>query len=727
LRTEFLDFSILSEVTRINLTNAAILMVVAYLFFVLLPRWLFPQRFAGAGLENTISNIIYMLVFIELSVPLLVFLKIFSIISFAALIIATKLLFLRFYYKRPILKTLGSIKDHWLMALFDFLDHPGAKLWELRKRVKRWLYFKIQTLDYFVLAKRILVTAVFFLLIYTVGYRCFIAMANPLSDTSQFFEWVANLKNNILWPDHKTGGSDFYGISVFIFVLHTLTNIDTIVLFNIYPLLLITFLFLGVYFVLKRFSLQPLVAIAVLLLYGGWLLSSPLNYPIATPITTTSDPEIIRILGLRFYDIPSSYFLEPKLYLEWVNMNSYVRYFSGMAYEFSSSMFLLNLFYLIKSLDSGRARYLLNYTFTLMLVFIFHGGGAIILIVPSILIALHAFVSFKVSWYLLKRGIVAILTAAIFGNGWILSMLKYGIPQDFGAAAPFLDRLFGTKQAMQEIATIGIEEVIISDITPVQVFLALSAIFFFIVARVSKKGFYFASFLLIPLGVFLVYYSQNLGLPKLVHPSRGVEYLYLGVTILFVCYIKPIYWLFKLLLRRKGQYLFLALVYLELLIIALFVPKFYETERFKRFINGVQYSEIPLYLYKIIEKNRPFTWTVVSYVQEYSKVLGKGYMINVNEFIINYDPRDPYLRIPTPKVYIFVEDIPHIYLGKGEWYYRWRDEIEGKLKEWIAIYSALHDNITVFAKTNLLTIYEIDNRAYMEYLHKEQEGGYAYR
>jgi len=402
-------------------------------------------------------------------------------------------------------------------------------------------------------------------------------------------------------------------------------------------------------------------------------------------------------------------------------MTSYVRYFSGMAYEFSSSMFLINLFYLIKSLDSGRARYLINYSLSLMLVFIFHGGGAIILIVPSILIALHALLSLKLNWYLLKRGLLAIGVAAIFGNGWILSMLKYGIPQDFGAAAPFLDRLLGTKQAMKEIAATGIEEVIISAITPVQVAFTLSAILFFTIARLSRKGFYFGSFLLIPIGVFAVYYSQNLGFPKLVHPSRGAEYLYLALTILAVCYIKPLYLLFKLLLKRKGQYLFLALVYLQLTLIALFIPKFYETEKFKMFINGVQYSEIPLYLYKIVEENRPFTWTVISYVQEYSKVLGKGYMINVNEFITQYDPRDRYLRIPTPKVYIFVEDIPHKYTGKEEWYYRWRGEIERSLKEWVAIYSSLHDNIRIFAKTKLLTIYEIDNREYMDYLH-EKEG-----
>ena len=164
----------------------------------------------------------------------------------------------------------------------------------------------------------------------------------------------------------------------------------------------------------------------------------------------------------------------------------------------------------------------------------------------------------------------------------------------------------------------------------------------------------------------------------------------------------------------------MLLVYLELFVIAFFVPKFYETDMFKKFINGVQYSEIPFYLHKIVEENRPLTWTVVSYVQEYSKVLGKGYMINVNEFILKYDPRAKYLPIPTPKIYIFVEDIPHRYTGKEEWYYRWRYDIERSLKEWVAIYSATHNNIKIYGKTNLLTVYEIDNSEYVKMLEKKK-------
>jgi len=719
LKDEYIDLEVIHQITYLNIKNALLLFVIAYFLFLFLPRRLFPQRYAGAGIENIISNILYMLVYIELVVPLMVFLKIFTLPSFLAVLLLTKLAFVKYYYHQSPKEYLINIRNQILIFLYDFLDDPRSKFQQIKKSISLAIFYYIQRINYYQLFKKLLLVAIFIHLIYIVGYRCFISLANPLPDTSQFFEWVANLNDNILYADDKTAGADFYGISVFIFTLQVFTHIDSIVLFNIYPLLLITFLYLGVYFVIKRFTLNSLVAMATLLIYGSILLASPLGEYVATWITTTSNPEFLYFWKFKLYQIPSHFFQNPDLHLEKVSMTPYIRYFSGMAYEFSSTMFLINLFYLIKALDRGYTRYLYNYTFSLMLVFIFHGGGAIALIGPSVLIALNALVSLKLNLDLLKRGLKAILIAAIFGNGWMLSVLKYGIPQDFGAAAPFLDRLFGTKQAIKEIVSAGIEEVTISHLTYMHLFLLLSALFFFFLARFLKKPFYFSSFLLIPLGFFFIFYAENLGFSKLVHPSRGAEYLYLSVSIIVACYVRLLLWLpLKKLLGEIAKIVFLFIVFGMLLISIFFIPHYKDIEFFKRFINGVQYSDIPLKLYKIVKENRPMTWTVISYVQEYSKVLGKGFMINTSDLLLDYSPVGE-LPIPTPKVYIFVEDIPHKYTGKDEWYYRWRRDIQDRLKEWVSVYASTHDNIKLYSKTKLLSVYEIDNSEYVKRLERE--------
>jgi len=713
----FIDWELVGKIVPITLSNAILLFIVAIAFFIYLPRIIFPQRYSGGGLENIISNILYMLVYIELVVPLMVFLKIFSLTTFLTSLLITKLLFFRFYYKRSLKEFLSYNYNQILIKIFDFFDEREKHLERLRRKFQEAFERYVLQLSFYHLLYRILFFAVFLYLIYILGYRCFISLSNPLPDTTQFIEWVATLHKNILYAEGKTAGADFYGISIFIFTLQILTNIDSIILFNIYPLLLISFLLLGVYFVSKRFTLSSLLALSTLMVYGIVLLGSPLNSFLITGVAPTSNPEIIQLFGLKFYTLP-----------KWLldaatgpNFDPYLRYFSGMAYEFASAFFLLNLFYLIKAIDRGYTRYFINYTLTLMLVFIFHGGGAIALIVPSILIAINAIFHLKLTLPLLRKGIKAILIAAIFGNGWMLSVLKYGIPQDFGAAAPFLDRLFGTKQAIEDLVATGLEEVTISALIPNHLFYFIATITLFFIALLGKKRFYFSSFLLIPLGVFFIYFAENFGFSKLIHQGRAAEYLLLGTVILVACFIRLFYLSVKLFLGSLTRYLFLALLYLQFFLLAVFIPHYHQSPELMRYVDRFNYSDVSMALYKISQENRAHTWTAVAFSEEYSKVLGKGFFINASDFIRWYNPLDRYLPIPSRKIYIFVEDIPHLFHESNDWYYRWRGRVMNSLKSWVSIYQTFHNNIRVYYSTNLVTVYEIDNSEYLEKLAREEE------
>ncbi|NPA03346.1 MAG: hypothetical protein GXO61_00630 [Epsilonproteobacteria bacterium] len=712
----FIDANLIKEIVLVTLPNAILLFIVAILFFIYLPRHIFPQRYAGGGLENIISNILYMLAYVELVVPLMVFLKIFSLTTFLTSLLLTKILFFKFYYKRSLKPFLSYNYNQFLIKVFDFFDEKDKYFEEAKRKLVLALENYFLHLSFYHLLYRFLFLLVFVYLIYTLGYRCFISLSNPLPDTTQFIEWVATLHKNILYADGKTAGADFYGISIFIFTMQVLTNIDSIVLFNIYPLLLISFLLLGVYFVAKRFTLSSLLALSTLMIYGIVLLGSPLNSFLITGVAPTTNPEIIDLFGLKFYTLDK----DLAQAATGPNFDPYLRYFSGMAYEFASAFFLLNLFYLIKAVDRGQPRHFLNYTLSLMLVFIFHGGGAIALIVPSLLIALNATITFKLNWKLLKKGLKAIFIAAILGNGWMLSVLKYGIPQDFGAAAPFLDRLFGTKQAVEDLVATGLEEVTISVLTPIHLYYFLYSVALFLIAFLGKRKFYFSSFLLIPIGIFLIYFAENLGFSKLIHQGRAAEYLLLATTILVACTLRLIYLAIKLFLGNITRYLFLGLLYIQFFLLAVFVPHYKDSEELMRYVDRFNYSDVSMALYKIIKENRLHTWTVVAFSEEYSKVLNKGFFINSSDFVRWYDPTDRYLPIPSQKIYIFIEDIPHRFHESDDWYYRWRSRVMTSLKSWVSIYQAFHNNIRVFYSSNLVTVYEIDNSEYLEKLAQEE-------
>ncbi len=708
-----IDFDLIDKILPVTISNTLLMLVAAYLFFVVLPRKIFPQKYAGYGIENIFSNIVYMLAFIELAVPILLVLKIFSLATLVVAIAGMKLFFVKFYYKRNIKEYMYELQHRALLGTYRFFDNFRLNIQKGWESWKSEAIEAIRRFDFYRFLYGVFVLALLVSIVYAINYRSFVSLSDALPDTAQFVEWVSYFHKNIFAPEHKTPGADFYGLSVFVFTLQTITNIDSIVLFSIYPILVVLFLVLGVYFVLQRFTLSKLVAWNSVLILTLIFIGSHLNEYILTKIDYTSNPSIIHFLIFKIYTL--TYNISQQLPPSIIPLR---RYFSGMAYEMASTLFLPNLYYLIKALDTGRNKYILHYFLTLMLVFIFHGGGAIVLIFPSLAIFLNALVSLKLNWSLLKKGLLAIMAATVLGNGWILLVFKYGIPPNFGAAAPFLDFILKTKHGKEVLASTGIEKVRISYLYWLHLWILLASLGLFALCFLRKKRFYFTSFALIPLAVMVVYFGENLGLGKIVHQYRAAEYFLISLSILVAAFLYlALYAPMKIFLDRLTKYLYLGFLAVQLAAVFAFVPLYKNSKVMLQYIDRLNYSHVPYMLYKIKRCNQPHTWTAVAFAEDFPKVLGSGYFINVNDFILRYKPQDKYLRVPTPKVYIFVEDIPHRYHENMDWFYRWRSTLMENLKAWISTYKLYHpDTIKVFAKTSVVTVYEIDNSDYIKML-----------
>jgi hypothetical protein len=156
--------------------------------------------------------------------------------------------------------------------------------------------------------------------------------------------------------------------------------------------------------------------------------------------------------------------------------------------------------------------------------------------------------------------------------------------------------------------------------------------------------------------------------------------------------------------------------------VAWLTPKWVERQEFWESLNSIEYSDFSYLAYRIKKDFQPFTWTIISYVPEYAEILTKGYHYNTQNFIQEYDPKKDYLRIPTPLVFLFVELKPHPYAGMGEWYYRWRGEVEGQFNEWVAVFSLYHPGkVKIYYRSPHVIVYMIENKEYMEYLFKEEQ------
>jgi hypothetical protein len=687
------------------------------LVFYYLPTKIFPQEYTGEGIQKIVFNFVYMIAYVEIVLTLLIFLKIFSIVLFIFVLILTKLLILKFIYKKDILQIMAELRMKSMFFFLDILDNPKEVKNNFNNRLKEIAHHIQEHVNIYTFFRTALFIFVFFYIIAILMARGLLSYGDASSDTAQFIEWVGMLEQNTLFSDTKSFGADFYGQAIIVFFISLITNINKIIIFSLFPVLILLTLYLAIYYVVKQFTNSKYSGLFAVMVHG-LLLMSPLADPILGKIVSTSSPDLMHIFNFTFY-IPNAE--DIKSGGNYIGAEPYLRYIAGLAYEMASVFVLLNAYFLIRALDTKLNRYVWMYGLTLLLVFTFHGGGAIFLLAASILISLNAIIYRKISLELLKKGLLAVFLATVIGNLWMLAMIKYGIPEDFGAAAPFIDKILQTKNQTKNIVNLGYNSVSIVNVTTLHlVFMALLA-FSFVLALFSKKRFEYTSVLLFSLAIFITYFGPNAGTQLLAHQARQAEYLFLAITLMFAFYFfmlfyKPMFLIFK----KNAKYpIFTVSILIFIIAISVF-PKWINNYQFWKNISMIEYSSIPQTILKINDDNRPFTWTAVGYVQSYPKVLNIGYHINIQQFLLDYSPTSHYLEVPTEKVYIFVDNVPTPYMGLHQWYYRWRDDIQNNIKTWITIYGATHKNMKIYTKTSTITVYEIDNKEYMEKITKEE-------
>jgi len=706
--------AIMGDVASVSMIHFVKLIIMSSIFFHWIPRYIFPQYLVRDRLDSVLFNILYMVVFVVLTIPAMLFLHIFSFPLFLLLLLVAKSGFLYYFEKRNYVDELIHSFRMFLVDVLDFIDR--FSLDEKQKELqapKEYVSFIQKLFDPNALF-RFFAYIVFGYIIYTMTLRGFVSYADAVPDVAQFMEWVHKMQGDFLFWDGKTPGSDFYGQATFIFFLQVISGIDTIVLFNIYPTLLVFFVLFGIFYIVYKITGSKYSALFSVMLFGIVFIT-PLSDSILGKMLPIFHPEMVTWHGLHFYfywmgDVQQTM---SKALISIAHV-PYDRYSAGLAYEFASSLYLLNNYFLARTFTTRSRGDILLYAITLFLVFTFHGGGAIYLVVSNSFIFILAIVFGKFHWQTVKRGLLSIALVAILGNLWILSMLKYGIPQDFGAAAPFLDKWFHTKQSVREAVSYG-DVLNIIVLNPVNVTVGILMLLLPIASFFTRRKFLYMSFSFVILAVMLIFFMPNLGLPRLARQTRVAEYLLLVYAVGFGFYfhlfvIRPLHSFYS----KRKEYFALGVIVFVTLMIAIQMPRWIDTQHFLKQTNSIGYNDTAYAIYKISQNNPPLSWSAVAYVQSYPKLLGKAYHINTTEFIRKYDPLSPVLPIMSKKVYIFVENSANSFKGTGEWFYRWRSQVENQLKQWINLYSSSHKNIKLYYQTPIVTVYEIDNQEYVK-------------
>lgn len=334
--------------------------------------------------------------------------------------------------------------------------------------------------------------------------------------------------------------------------------------------------------------------------------------------------------------------------------------------------------------------------------------------VSALVALLESHLTQRMFWKAVGSGAVAILV----GSSWILGFIRYPYAGDLefntsdayvGAGLlyyfPFLRESTSVTTGIPEARTW-------MEITPFLVLAVIAALFFIVRAFRSHPDARGA--LLWPgcvtIVFFLTHAAATLRLPEIVEPSRAIVWFSMAVAILLALALAQVATLAEQTAerRRPVRHLWAGILIFVIGLWFTRVPNVMAAPFRNRLLNYSGYGMTAFSVLRIEQKFEPFTWTVVSYGQEFPMVLGRGFHMAGVEFLDNYDPTMPLLTIPTKYVFIIVETTPHQF-EVNTWAARFsRADIEQRLQTWCFLYQLTHKNIRVFSDDQYVRVYMIE-------------------
>lgn len=215
---------------------------------------------------------------------------------------------------------------------------------------------------------------------------------------------------------------------------------------------------------------------------------------------------------------------------------------------------------------------------------------------------------------------------------------------------------------------------------------------------------------LFSLVLYLMYRGRSIGFPSLMNPARTGVFFSLVASLIYgmaayriVAALAP-----RLLTARMRTYLAAGLALVAVLYLGVRYPMSPPAG------TQLEYDAAASNYLRIRASFPALDWTIVSPVEQYPQVLGKGRHYESWEFVRDFGPseaNDPSfdLPIPTTYVFIFAEKIPLWGDSASESYQdgESRAVIQAKLIAWAEAYMKTHGTMRVFYEDEQMAVYMI--------------------
>jgi len=323
---------------------------------------------------------------------------------------------------------------------------------------------------------------------------------------------------------------------------------------------------------------------------------------------------------------------------------------------------------------------LTGYLFCTSAIAAVHPGVVVPLVLLSLVtvIATHANV---------RQAILAGAAGVLLGSTWMFAYIFYPRVGDAGPAATYYFPFLRQGEVARIVTYVAVTPFLIACVA-IAVVLLVRACF----SREHRSAYVWTS--LTALVFTYTHLASRYGLPELVEVRRNAAWLAMALAILLGVAAAE-------LLRTRVTKLAM------LVIAALWLWRVPGTAPHEKLINYSGYGGTAYAVLEIQRELEPFTWTLVTYGQEFPMVLNKGFHLAAVDFLDTYDPADPRLEIPTPYVFIAVEKKPHPF-EVNTWASRFsREDIQRRLQTWCDLYRINHSDMRLYLDDENVRVYMI--------------------
>ena len=468
------------------------------------------------------------------------------------------------------------------------------------------------------------------------------------------------------------------GMHFFLYAIHELTNVDPILLMNFFGPIAGVLMTLAVADAARRLSGRLAAGVVAGLLFATMVGGASQYFLFGGSLATDQVRDAKEFVAMKYREIPPTNGEFDVLLTVFQRQTVTLPQELALVFLFPAVMFLF--FSGAPASPPAFRWHLSGYLFCTSAIAATHPGVAIPLVILSGVTVLVTRKHFRAA---LATGALGIA----LGSTWMLGYILYPHvgPTNVDASGassaavyyfPFL-RTGDTARIITYVA-----------ITPFV--LACAAIAIVLLFR-RNRALAWAS--LASLAFLLTHIASRFGLPEIVEVRRNASWLAMATAVLIGVAAMQ--------LPRRMRAVTAILVALWMVTVPLSGVQ-------DKLINYSGYSATAYAVLEIQRKHEPFTWTLVTYGQEFPMVLGRGFHLAAVDFLDQYDPAAGKLTIPTPYVFIAVEKNPHPF-QINTWSSRFsREDIERRLQTWCFLYQLNHRDMRVFLDDANVRVYMIE-------------------